>query len=42
MGQGKSSLINAPLYNLTDYEEYQKVNDARYGNMKPLVHKTTK
>jgi len=41
MGQGKSTL-NAPLYNPADYEEFQKVNDARYGNMKPLVYKTTK
>lgn len=42
MGQNKSSIINTPLYTKEDYEELAKVNDVRYGNMIPLIHKQSR
>lgn len=41
MGQGKSKFNDRKLYEASDYNEVQSLNDERYGFMKLLVHKAT-
>lgn len=41
MGQGKSKYSNERLYDPSDYNEVQSLNDERYGFMKLLVNKAT-
>jgi hypothetical protein len=42
MGQGKSNINNRQLYDSASFEVLSKINDPRYGDMKPLVHKETR
>lgn len=41
MGQGKSKLLNRPLYTESTHEEPQKFIDSRYGDILLVKNKNT-